>query len=64
MPQRTMKGLRCDMNLTQPQMAERLGISVATYVAYENHRNKIPYSVALKFADVVKISNLRDIKFD
>lgn len=64
MPQRTMKGLRCDMNLTQTQMAEKLGISLTTYVAYENHRNKIPYNIALKFADVVKVNNLRDIKFD
>lgn len=64
MPQRTMKGLRNDMNLTQEQMAEKLGIHASTYISYENNQSRIPYKIALKFADVVGISNLRDIKFD
>ena len=64
MPQRTMKGLRNDIGLSQKEMAKKLGIAYMTYQRYENHVNPIPYKVALKFADAVGTNNLRDIKFD
>lgn len=63
MAKRTLKGLRNDLGLTQPQMAKKLGIATGTYINYENFNSKIPYEIALKIADMCKIENLREIKF-
>lgn len=60
---RTLKGLRCDMDLTQKQMAEKLGITTATYQKYEAYTAKIPAAVLVSVADMAGIVDVREIKY-
>lgn len=60
---RTIKGLRCDLGLTQKEMAKELGISEGTYVRYENYQTKVPFDVAIKICDLGKIENPREVRF-
>ena len=53
--QRSLKGIRFDLGLTQAQMAERLGISELSY------RNKEMYRTGLTAKELIKISILANI---
>lgn len=62
MNQRTIKGIRADLGLTQHQMAEKLGINIHTLVRYEKGRTKLPFEIVIKIADLGGIADLRQIK--
>lgn len=60
---RTIKGLRCDLELTQRQMAEKLGIGIVTYQRYEQYKCKIPVDLLVRIADMSGIVDIREIKY-
>lgn len=62
MMKRTIKGLRNDLGLTQKQMAEKLGVPIASYQRYENYQQRIPVDVIFDIAKLCDISNPIDIK--
>ena len=51
------------MDLTQKQMAEKLGITTATYQKYEAYTAKIPAAVLVSVADMAGIVDVREIKY-
>ena len=53
--QRTLKGIRADLGLTQQEMAAKLGISDVTY------RNKEKYATELTASELMLISKLASI---
>ena len=59
---RTIRGLRCDLNLTQTEMAEKLNIPIANYQRYERLEVPVPLKVMIKIADLVGIVDVREIK--
>lgn len=59
----TIKGLRCDANLTQAEMAAKLNISTPTYSRYENYDIKIPCTIIVQIMDMFGITNIKDIKY-
>lgn len=63
MNKRTMKGLRSDLGITQMQMAEKLGTSISNYQKYERMESKVPLEIAIKFADLFNITDIREIRF-
>lgn len=62
--QRTIKGLRSDLNLTQKEMADALGIPICNYQRYEKLEVPVPLKVMIKIADMVGIVDIREIKFE
>lgn len=62
MGKRTYRGLRVDLGFTQKEMAEELGVPIATYQRYERYESKMPVDVAIRFADLFGIVDLRTIK--
>ena len=60
--QRTLKGLRYDLGLTQKEMADKLEVSLASYQRYERYEVEAPMSMIIKLADMCKIENVREIK--
>lgn len=55
MPSDNLRYYRQRNNLTTRQLAEQIGVVPATIVMYENGKHPIPYGVAIKLADVLKI---------
>lgn len=55
MPSDNLRYYRRRDNLTTRQLAEQIGVVPATIVMYENGKHLIPYDVAIKLADVLKI---------
>ena len=55
MPSDNLRYYRQRNNLTTRQLAEQIGVVPATIVMYENGKHPIPYDVAIKLADVLKI---------
>lgn len=51
----TIKLCRTKLNLTQPEMAERLGVSIDSYKNYENYKTIMKIDLAVKFSKVVGI---------
>ena len=62
MAKRTLKGLRCDLELSQKEFAEKIGCPLASYQRYERYEIRIPAEVAINIADLCKIKDVRDIK--
>ena len=61
---RTLKGIRNDLGLNQDEMAEALGISLASYQRYENFKtDKVPFGVIKEAGDMAGIEDLREIKY-
>lgn len=60
---RTMRGLRNDLELSQVEMAEKLGIPTSNYQRYEQKKTLPPLDVAINFADIVGIVDIREIQF-
>ncbi len=59
---RTLKGLRNDLGLTQKEMAEQLGVPIASYQRYENYQQRIPADVVFEIARICGVQNPTDIK--
>lgn len=51
----TIKLCRTKLNLTQPEMAARLGVSIDSYKNYENYKTIMKIDLAVKFSKVVGI---------
>lgn len=51
-----LKSLRLSANLTQKQLAARMGISVSTVSSYELGSNKPPYDILLSYADIFHVT--------
>jgi len=51
----TLAEVRKAKNITQAEMAEMLGVSVAAYNLYENGERKIPSEIAEKIAKILGI---------
>lgn len=51
----SLKSARINSDLTQPQVANALGISVATVVKYEKDSSDIPFSLAQKLCCLYNI---------
>lgn len=60
---RTLKGIRNDLDLDQVEMAEKLGISKATYQRYKNYIHRTPAAILVKMADMAGIVDVREIKY-
>lgn len=61
---RTIAGIRKDLNLNQNEMAKKLDISITTLQRYETGKSPVPYTIALKIADMGGIKDLRSIRFN
>ena len=55
LPSDNLKYYRQRKQMTTRQLAEKLDIAPVTVVMYENGKHPIPYDVAIKLADVLKI---------
>ena len=55
LPSDNLKYYRQRKQMTTRQLAEKLDIVPSTVVMYENGKHPIPYDVAIKLADVLKI---------
>ena len=51
-----LKTLRNNLNLTQEQLAQAVGLSRDTYKNYEQQRTEMPYSLLFKLADYFGVS--------
>lgn len=58
---RTIKGIRCDLGLTQDELAEKLGISGQSMRNKESYRHSLTANELLILADLAKIDP-REIK--
>lgn len=61
MKQRTIKGVRCDLGLTQEELAKELDISLTSMQKYERYESKTPGSFLLDLAEKAGLDP-RDIK--
>lgn len=50
-----LKELRKANNLTQDEVAAKLGIARGSYLTYENGRNNIPFETAINFARICNV---------
>lgn len=57
-----LKAWRRAKNITQESMAEHLGISVATYIAWEQNPDSIKIGIAYKIAEIFEV-DINDIEF-
>ena len=48
-----LKELRVKKNLTQQDMAEKLGVSISAYNMYENGARAIPSAIGAKIAQIL-----------
>lgn len=62
--QRTIRGLRNDLGLTQKEMAEKLGVPIASYQRYERYQQVPTAKMLIKLADLCGILDLREIKYE
>lgn len=53
---KNLRNMREDCNLTQKQMAERLGIPVTTYRNYENTYREPSFEILVKICEILKVS--------
>lgn len=60
---RSFAGIRADLRLSQTEMAEKLGVPIATYQRYERLEVKVPTDITVKIANMVGIIDVREIKF-
>lgn len=51
----TPKMARVGANLTQIEIAEKLGVHPQTYAAFEKHPDKMSVGMAKRFSDIVGI---------
>ena len=51
-----IKELRTKSKMTQPELAEKVGVTKSTIAAYENDTRSPSYEVLVKMADVFKVS--------
>lgn len=51
----TIKLCRTKLNLTQHEMAEKLGVSKESYQNYENYKTTMRIDLAIKFSKIVGI---------
>lgn len=51
-----LKSLRLEKNLTQRQLASRMGVAVSTISSYELGTNNPPYDMLLLYADIFHVS--------
>ena len=51
-----IKDLRNDLDLTQVQVAEKLGLYTTTYQRYERGENEIPFYMAIEIAKFYNVS--------
>lgn len=51
-----IKDLREDLDLTQVQVAEKLGLYTTTYQRYERGENEIPFYMAIEIAKFYNVS--------
>lgn len=51
-----LKSLRLEKNLTQKQLASRMGVAVSTISSYELGTNNPPYDVLLLYADIFHVT--------
>lgn len=51
----TLKAARGLKELTQNEMAEKLGVSTTTYRNYETYKNIMPVTTAMLFSEIVDI---------
>ena len=58
----SMKAARVANDLTQGQLAEKLGVSTQTIKNYELKKHKVPYEMAIKIAETLGFE-LDDINF-
>lgn len=61
---RTLKGIRCDLGLTQKEMAEKLGTTFISYQRYENYLSRMPSTILVKVADLAGIVDVREIRYE
>lgn len=58
------KKFRIDNNLTQQEMAKKLGIHTNSYANYENGKRLMPYNILIKFFKIratkedIKLANI------
>lgn len=58
----TLRAWRRAKDITQEKMAELLGISTATYIAWEQNPENIKVSIAYKIADTLDV-DIDEIQF-
>lgn len=51
-----LKSLRLSANLTQRQLAARMGISVSAVSSYELGNNNPPYDILISYADIFHVT--------
>ena len=56
MPYKRIKDLREDHDLTQAQIAEKLGLYTTTYQRYERGEREIPFDIVIQLAKEYNIS--------
>ncbi len=53
---RRLRDLREDHDLTQTQLVEILGMHKTTYTNYEQGKREIPFSLAIRLAELYNVS--------
>ncbi len=51
-----LKKIRTEKNMSQKEVAIRIGVTAATICRYELGKRKIPFEIAKKLADMFNIS--------
>ena len=54
--QRTIKGLRSDLNLSQYEMAKKLGIGIQTYRNKEAYRSELTATELMALCDIAGVN--------
>ena len=52
---KSIEKLRKDKNISQVEMAQKLGLPVSTYNVYENGNRKVPEEIARKIAYILDV---------
>ena len=53
---RRFRDMREDSDLSRRELAEKIGLPQTSYTRYETGQREMPLSVAIKLADVYKVS--------